>query len=184
MDAPQENDVEEITHLFKGLKKKKPKSKAAGNTASEAIPKQEHTESIQDNAADFEARLADAGAGMQGQELETASAKKPETDTAVWGHNSTDAISYAHLLNRFFTILEDQNPDIQSSGSKSFKIPPPQCLREGSKKTIFANLTEICTRMKRNDEQVIQFMFAELGTTGSVDGSRSKLGSPRMYTEG
>lgn len=58
------------------------------------------------------------------------------------------------------------------SGSKSYKIPPPQCLREGNKKTIFANIAEICRRMKRSDEHVTQFLFAELGTTGSVDGSR------------
>lgn len=45
-------------------------------------------------------------------------------------------------------------------------------MREGNKKTIFVNLPEICKRMNRHDEHVIAFLFAELGTTGSVDGSR------------
>merc|ERR1739841_174666 len=33
-------------------------------------------------------------------------------------------------------------------------------------------IAEICKRMKRTDEHVTQFLFAELGTSGSVDGSR------------
>jgi translation initiation factor 2 subunit 2 len=44
-------------------------------------------------------------------------------------------------------------------------------MREGNKKSIFANIPEICKRMHRQPEHVIQFMFAEMGTTGSVDGS-------------
>jgi len=43
-------------------------------------------------------------------------------------------------------------------------------LREGNKKTIFANISEICRRMKRTDEHVTQFLFSELGTSGSVAG--------------
>lgn len=45
-------------------------------------------------------------------------------------------------------------------------------LREGNKKTIFANISDICKRMKRQDEHVTQFLFAELGTNGSIDGSK------------
>jgi len=44
-------------------------------------------------------------------------------------------------------------------------------MREGNKKSIFANIPDICKRMHRQPEHVIQFMFAEMGTTGSVDGS-------------
>ena len=39
-------------------------------------------------------------------------------------------------------------------------------------KTIFANIQEICKRMKRSEEHVTAYLFAELGTSGSVDGSR------------
>ena len=92
--------------------------------------------------------------------------------TGVWAHEALQPISYDLLLSRFFTMLNAHNPDLMMSGSKSYKIPPPQCLREGNKKTIFANIAEICRRMKRSDEHVTQFLFAELGTTGSTDGSR------------
>ena len=79
---------------------------------------------------------------------------------------------YEQLLERFFAQLHSAHPDLLVGGSKSFVIPPPQCLREGNKKTIFANIPDICKRMKRSDEHVTQFLFAELGTSGSVDGSR------------
>lgn len=81
-------------------------------------------------------------------------------------------LTYPLLLTRFFTLLRTQHPDLTGDGRRSYKIPPPQVLREGNKKTIFANISDICKRMKRQDEHVTQFLFAELGTSGSVDGSK------------
>jgi len=92
--------------------------------------------------------------------------------TGIWAHNEETLIPYENLLNRFFSQLAQKNPDHASTGSRSYKIPPPQCLREGNKKTIFANIQEICKRMKRTEEHVTAYLFAELGTNGSVDGSR------------
>lgn len=127
---------------------------------------------------DFDAKLAEAGVGENGQEEDaaaaTAAAQEGDLDkgTGIWQHSATQAIGYPLLLTRFFTLLHNHHPDLMSSGSRSYKIPPPQCLREGNKKTIFANIADICKRMKRTDEHVMQFLFAELGTNGSVDGSR------------
>lgn len=130
---------------------------------------------------DFEAKLAEAGAVEKDAGEDAGAKSKNDTGvqdgdlvhgTGIWGHNETTPINYASLLNRFFTLLHDSHPDLASSGGKSYKIPPPQCLREGNKKTIFANIADICKRMKRTDEHVTQFLFAELGTSGSVDGSR------------
>ena len=55
-------------------------------------------------------------------------------------------------------------------------------LKEGNKKTIFANLADICKKMHRQDEHVIAFLFAELGTSGSVDGSH-RLVIKGRYTQ-
>lgn len=90
----------------------------------------------------------------------------------IWQHDNAAPITYNLLLSRFFTLLSEKNPDHATGGTKSYKIPPPQCLREGNKKTIFSNIAEICKRMKRSDEHVTAYLFAELGTSGSVDGSR------------
>lgn len=128
---------------------------------------------------DFDAKLAKAGGADEkdGQEDNAASATgvqegDPIKGTGIWAHDSTKPVNYESLLSRFFTLLHDSHPDLASTGTKSYKIPPPQCLREGNKKTIFANIADICKRMKRTDEHVTQFLFAELGTSGSVDGSR------------
>ena len=95
-----------------------------------------------------------------------------DAGTGIWAREETRPIAYNSLLKRFFVQLAMKNPDHALSGTKSYKIPPPQCMREGNKKTIFANIAEICKRMKRTDEHVTAYLFAELGTSGSVDGSR------------
>lgn len=190
-----DKDVDEVTDLFKGLSKKKkskkPKDGEAADASEEpaatadgefdptALKKKKKKKSTKTaDAEDFDAKLAEAGVGENGGQengdVDTTGAETGDLEkgTGIWQHNSTQPISYPLLLTRFFTILQNHHPDLLSSGSKSYKIPPPQCLREGNKKTIFANIAEICKRMKRTDEHVTQFLFAELGTNGSVDGSR------------
>lgn len=129
------------------------------------------------DVGDFEAKLAEAGVTEEGAEgKEPAGEQLPEGDlekgTGVWAHDATQAIPYQLLVTRFFSLIQSHHPDLLSSGSKSYRIPPPQCLREGNRRTIFANIADICKRMKRSDDHVMQFLFAELGTSGSVDGSR------------
>ena len=75
---------------------------------------------------------------------------------------------YDELLGRVFGILREKNPAL-SEKTKTI-IKPPQVLREGTKKTVFSNLMEICNAMHRNHDHVIQYMMAELGTSGTLDG--------------
>ncbi|GAA5965504.1 hypothetical protein JCM21900_003901 [Sporobolomyces salmonicolor] len=80
--------------------------------------------------------------------------------------------TYTELLGRFFSLLYQSHPSLSGgAGKKKYTIPPPQLFREGNKRSIFANIADICKRMHRQPEHVIQFLFAELGTNGSVDGS-------------
>lgn len=199
--APVDPEVDQVADMFAGLNKKKkksskPKTATADEDATEAptpaadgdfdasVLKKKKKKSSKPKAADagdFEAKLAEAGiedpngepsGDANGDAVLNEQDGDPTTGTGIWAHNSNTPISYSLLLTRFFTLVNQYNPDILSSGSKSYKIPPPQCLREGNKKTIFANIAEICKRMKRSDEHVTQFLFAELGTSGSVDGSK------------
>lgn len=188
-----DKEVDEVTDLFKGLAKKKKSKKpkegeaegpdeaataADGDFDPTALKKKKKKKSTKvADTDDFDAKLAEAGVAEDGEvEGATADAAPQKGDleqgTGIWQHGATQPISYPLLLTRFFTLLHNHHPDLLSSGSRSYKIPPPQCLREGNKKTIFANIAEICKRMKRTDEHVMQFLFAELGTNGSVDGSR------------
>lgn len=196
LSQAQDKAVDEVTDMFAGLNKKKKKSSkpkpedaaeaeapaaAADDFESLGLKKKKKKSTKPKTEDDFDAKLASAGVEEPSGDAngETAHEKEiqeeggdPDAGTGVWAHNSTAPITYPQLLHRFFTLLNQFNPDILASGSRSYKIPPPQCLREGNKKTIFANIAEICKRMKRNDEHVTQFLFAELGTSGSVDGSK------------
>ena len=189
--------VDEVTDMFAGMNKKKkkpakPKSEAEDAVAPDAeasapvgdgevdlstLKKKKKKSTKPKAEGDFDAKLEAAGV-EEGEAPDTNGEAKgeqqgdPTTGTGIWAHDSTTPISYNLLLDRFFKLVNEHNPDILSSATKSYKIPPPQCLREGNKKTIFANIPEISARMKREQDHVTQFLFAELGTSGSVDGSK------------
>ncbi|EGW30073.1 uncharacterized protein SPAPADRAFT_144780 [Spathaspora passalidarum NRRL Y-27907] len=161
--------------LFSGLKKKKKKSTKAfemSPTPGEedlsssfddlTLKKKKKKKSTKTTADDFEQQLEEAG-------IEEVPAEATEED----GNVSSGGFTYEELLSRFFTILKTNNPELAGdrSGPK-FRIPPPICQREGSKKTLFANVQEIATVLQRNPEHLIQFLFAELGTSGSIDGEK------------
>lgn len=192
----EDKEVAEVTEMFKGLKKKKkPKKVEDGDEEAPAgdgefdptlVKKKKKKKSSSKEksaeAGDFEAQLAEAGvvprANGEEDAAELVAEITPEDagdltlGTGVWNAASTVDLTYSLLLTRFFTLLRTQHPDLAGDGRRSYKIPPPQVLREGNKKTIFANISDICKRMKRHDEHVTQFLFAELGTSGSVDGSK------------
>ena len=194
----EDKSVDEVTAMFEGLakkKKKKPKKEVEeGEDGAEekaeddgevdlSALKKKKKKSKKPVADDFEKQLAEAGAAEGDEEVSKSSSKGDPAEagvqdgdihggTGIWSHDETKGYNYESLLSRFFVMLHDSHPDLASSGGKTYKIPPPQCLREGNKKTIFANIADICKRMKRTDEHVTQYLFAELGTSGSVDGSR------------
>ena len=123
---------------------------------------------------DLEKELLGEGGDEEGADkkasTEDVEAKgDPIAGTGIYQHDSTADIPYPMLLNRFFTLLSDRHPDLVGGVAKSFKIPPPQCLREGNKKTLLANLPEISKRLKRTPEHITSFLFAEMGTSGSTD---------------
>lgn len=189
-DAGEAGEVD----AFKGLKKKSKKKVAADgdDTATSAAAadgaefdptalKRKRKKKVVKKDA-FDAKLEKAGVLPSGEaaeeeqkeeEISVEDAGDPRLGTGVWHSSSNVTLTYPLLLNRFFDLLRTQHPDLAGEGrTRSYKIPPPQMLREGNKKTIFANLAEICKKMKRSDDHVIAFLFAELGTTGSVDGSK------------
>lgn len=188
-EAADDDELDELDlSLLKKKKKKAKKAEESGAAGSdgeapaggedEAIDltmmkkKKKKKAPISDD--DFAKKLE--ALNVEGNEEEEEAVDEQEGDTekgtGIWEHSEVKPIRYDLLLSRFFELLAEKNPDHALSGSRSYKIPPPQCMREGNKKTIFANIPEICKRMKRTDEHVTAYLFAELGTTGSVDGSR------------
>ncbi|CCC71007.1 hypothetical protein NCAS_0G01200 [Naumovozyma castellii] len=172
--------------LFAGLKKKKKKSKSSTTASVDTPATEASTNNSVDELSDvlgdltikkkkkkaahvdvdaFEKELAKAGVSTESKEA------TPSGDNESSIQNSI-GLPYPELLSRFFTILRTNNPELAGdrSGPK-FRIPPPICLRDG-KKTIFANIQDISEKLQRSPEHLIQYLFAELGTSGSVDGQK------------
>ncbi|SOV04976.1 probable SUI3 - translation initiation factor eIF2 beta subunit [Ustilago sp. UG-2017a] len=166
---------------FGELKKKK-KSKKKVALDLDAFEKEigEGDEQGDEQGDDAEHATNDAYAQADDEELGdnpfaedvTEDLEPPPEHDGIEAWQGTDRdYTYQELLGRVFKTLRDQNPAL-SGDKKKFTMVPPQVARDGSKKTVFANVVDICKRMHRQPEHVIQFLFAELGTIGSVDGSQ------------
>jgi len=91
-------------------------------------------------------------------------------DVASWEGTDTE-YTYNMLLDRVFTILDQNNPELLSKKRSRMVMKPPSVFREGTKKTVWANFQEICKCLGRSTDHVQAFALAELGTSGSLDGS-------------
>ncbi|KAG0682081.1 hypothetical protein C6P40_004822 [Pichia californica] len=138
------NEEEDLTESFEGLKLKKKKKKKSTNI-------------INNDDDDFEKQLQEAG-------IEEISSNETS--------NKLDLIPYSQLLDRFYNILREKNPELAGGQQQRLKIPPPEVLRDGNKKTVFANVQQIAQVLQRNPSHLIQYLFAELGTSGSIDGEQ------------
>ncbi|KAF2078207.1 hypothetical protein CYY_000497 [Polysphondylium violaceum] len=87
---------------------------------------------------------------------------------------------YSELTYRIYHLLQANNPDLISSEKRQMK--PPKVLKDGTKKIIWANFAEICQILNRKPEHVLQYVFAELGTNGSVDGNERLVIRGRFNT--
>jgi translation initiation factor 2 subunit 2 len=74
------------------------------------------------------------------------------------------------MLDRVFRLLREKNPLL--SERKRHVMPPPQMVRIGSRKTMWANISQMCDMLSRSMDHVIMFLMSELGTEGSVDGNQ------------
>ncbi|OBZ89777.1 putative eukaryotic translation initiation factor 2 subunit beta [Choanephora cucurbitarum] len=182
VDAEQNDDAEEDPEaMFADLKKKKKKkSKPVEEDAPEAEAAAENEEDLDFGAlkkkkkkkksmAQFEADLADEN-DDQDEAVEGKTNSKESGGEEAWLKSDRD-YAYDELLDRVFNILRQNNPELAGE-KKKYTIVPPSIHREGNKKTIFANVSEISKRLHRPADHVIQFLFAELGTTGSIDAAQ------------
>lgn len=133
--TPAEGNEEDLD--FGALKKKKKKKK---------------------NMAEFEAELAE----QDGTDTTGAAEEKKQGGEEAWlnsdrdyqyeevkrayliqGYN--DLYGCNQLLGRVFKILRQNNPELAGE-KRRYTIVPPSIHRDGSKKTVFANVADICKR--------------------------------------
>jgi translation initiation factor 2 subunit 2 len=151
-----------VLEAFSGLKKKKKQIKQQEPIEQD---EEEVIEQTQEPIEQTENLFGDLKKKKKKKKIVTEVVQEQEPT------NSVGDYTYQELLTRVYAIIREANPEL--SGEKgSYKIVPPQILREGTKKTAFANIIDISKRMKRAPDHVIQFLFAELGTSGSIDGNQ------------
>ncbi|TIA92765.1 hypothetical protein E3P99_00472 [Wallemia hederae] len=157
-EATEESTADAGDDEFADLKKKKKSSSKKKALDLDAFDKELEQGTSQPSAADSSDNHLDPLSEATGENGEP------------WLGTDRD-YTYKELLSRTFKLLHSQNPALVT-GAKRYTIAPPQVVRDGNKKTAFANIADICKKMHRQPEHVIQFLFAELGTSGSVDGSQ------------
>ncbi len=157
--ATEGEDVDDLTKAFEGIKLKKHhhKKKKKASKLNES--------------ADFEKALAAAGVHEE-DSRKLYDEKQQET-----------FIPYSSLLDRFYTILNEKNPEMAGGQHHKLKIPPPEVARDGNKKTVFVNVQVIAHVLQRNPEHLIQYLFAELGTSGSIDGEKRLIIKGRFQSK-
>jgi len=90
-------------------------------------------------------------------------------EATAWGEDRD--YTYDELLQRVYNVIKEKNPDSTMGEKKKFVMRPPQVVKVGAKKTAFVNFTEIAKMLHRQPKHLLAFLFAELGTTGALDGS-------------
>lgn len=139
--------------------KKKKKPKKVDEDAGNEAPAMEENKAAADAS---EGRDEVSQVSAIGQKAEPAKKKK---DAPAW-HGSDRVYEYDELLQRILGML---NPDI--SERKAFRMKPPEVVMDGTKKVVLVNFPEICSAMNRHPDHVLSFMLAEMGTSGSLDGT-------------
>ncbi|EEB10120.1 eukaryotic translation initiation factor 2 subunit beta, putative [Pediculus humanus corporis] len=104
-------------------------------------------------------------------EEEKEKVEEKDNDVNLTWSGSDRDYTYDELLTRVFDILRDKNPNMVADKKQKFVMRPPQVVRIGTKKTSFANFTDFCTTLHRQPKHLLDFLLAELGTSGSVDGN-------------
>ena len=118
--------------------------------------------------------FGDVGGDGEGAEGEGGAAAEDGAGKAggrmPWDGSDRD-YKYEELLDRIFGLLKQNNPELTGEKRRTV-LKPPQVLREGTKKTVFVNFSDLCKAMHRTQEHVLNFLLAELGTSGSLDGQQ------------
>jgi translation initiation factor 2 subunit 2 len=93
-------------------------------------------------------------------------------DERPWLKRDMDREGYLYdeLINRVYGIIDKKNPQ-GIGGTQKLTMRPPALARLGTKKMAYTNFRETCNALKRREEHLMCFIFAELGTTGNQDGN-------------
>jgi translation initiation factor 2 subunit 2 len=116
--------------------------------------------------------------GGENEEAEEGEGTGVPSDEKTW-HDTDRDYTYAELLKRVFDIMREKNPDMVAGEKKRF-VMKPQVVKIGTKKTSFVNFAEIARLLHRQPKHLLAFLLAELGTSGSLDGTNQLISKGRF----
>ncbi|XP_011201992.1 eukaryotic translation initiation factor 2 subunit 2 [Bactrocera dorsalis] len=145
LEEPEDDDINLDMDFSKDKKKKKSKKK------------------------DLDELFAD-----KDEEDKSENKENVDDNSSSWAGTDRD-YTYDELLKRVFEIILDKNPDMAAGRKPKFVMRPPQVLRVGTKKTSFANFMDIAKTLHRLPKHLLDFLLAELGTSGSMDGNQQLI---------
>ncbi|KAM7358870.1 eukaryotic translation initiation factor 2 subunit beta [Cochliomyia hominivorax] len=175
-------DLDAALGLDDGSKKEETKETTADDAAAneiddnldlESFGKKKKKKKKAFNLDELEGALPKEGDEVTGEEKSGEPAVSDEHLEAE--RDSDKDYSYDELLKRIFEIILDKNPEMAAGRKPKFVMRPPQVLRVGTKKTSFANFLDIARTLHRLPKHLLDFLLAELGTSGSMDGNQQLI---------
>jgi len=178
-DEPDDVDnIEDIDLESFGKKKKKKKKREGGldgmNDLKEGLPDDDKEVEDDLDLESFGMKKKKKKKPKDLDDLIGDDEKEEGQDENPWMESDRD-YTYEELLQRVFSIMRDKNPDMVDGRGKKFVMRPPQVVRVGTKKTAFANFNEIAKMLHRQPKHLLSFLFAELGTSGAIDGNNQLI---------
>lgn len=118
---------------------------------------------------------------------QTTTERLPRRDVPEQPWDGTDRdYTYPELVNRAFQFLHGKNPALVGGASQRKKVTLqlPQVAREGTKKTVFLNFGSTCKSIHRQQDHLLAYLCAELGTTGNIQEGGRLVIKGRFGAEG
>lgn len=103
-----------------------------------------------------------------------------------WDGSDRD-YTYEELLQRALQFLHGKNPSAPAGGGggrRKISLQFPQVAREGTKKTVFLNFGAIAKSIHRQQDHLMAYLGAELGTSGNIQGGGRLVMKGRFTAEG
>uniref|UniRef100_A0ACD5YBA7 Uncharacterized protein n=1 Tax=Avena sativa TaxID=4498 RepID=A0ACD5YBA7_AVESA len=119
---------------------------------------------------DDDSYTSDMGDGDDHLDLDDQIVEEEGGECTLLEAEDTDE-DYQQLLGRVYGILGEKNPGL-ARRTHTTAMTLPRVLREGTKKTVFANFMDSCQKIRRDPQHVMDYLLSELATSGSLDGQQ------------
>jgi len=162
-----------------GTKKKKKKPTAATTSTAASTKKEDKPEEVEIEKAE-QTTAATVNTDEKGQQQQqedqasspaqapTPSEEKKQVSSSEEFKPTGQDYTYEELAKRIFNLINSSRPEEKTV----YKMKPPVVYREGTSRTVWVNFAEICKIMDRQQDHVLSFVLAEVGSTGSIDGNQ------------